>query len=80
LNVDSRPAQSKPGARFWTSGRLTFRYRIMEGLSVTRVPSKCWINLSSHMHVFRLVIRNLLKTLGVALRLTPDGISESGSK
>jgi len=37
LNVDSRPAQSKPGTRFSTSGRLTLPYRTMEGLPVTQV-------------------------------------------
>jgi len=36
LNVDSRPAQSKPGTRFCTSGRLTLPYRTMEGLLVIR--------------------------------------------
>ncbi len=29
--------------------------------AVTQAPSKRWINLFSHMHVFRLLIRNLLK-------------------
>jgi hypothetical protein len=30
LNVDSQPAQSKPGARFWTSGRLTGNWHLSQ--------------------------------------------------
>jgi len=47
------PPRQKRSSGMWTTSELP----------VTRVPSKCRINLSNHMQVFPPLIRNLLKLL-----------------